>query len=657
MYTLVFFAPLFMFFLLFGLGRFLGGYYAALALSISTFAAWLLCFDALVTILQHSFFLTYYLPFTPLFLVGWFETFWHFGLDYLTLSMFFLITLVSFFIQLFATAYMGEDASQVRFMVYLSFFMIAMILLVGASNFLQLFFGWELVGLASFLLINFWFSRQDANAAAFKAMAVNRVGDCFLLLALLLFAFQASSFDFDTIFCLSLVRADQPIFIAAFFCLVMGAFAKSAQFFFHTWLPDAMEGPTPVSALLHSATMVTAGVFLVLRFIDLLEVIPSVRYLVVFVGLLTAFYAIAIAAVADDTKRVTAYTTLNQLGFMLYGCGSLATATVLFHLIVHGFYKSFSFLVAAAELHDFEDEQDGESDQLDPVQTNSIYDILATLVFFSVNAIPFTSPSISKEFLLLAGLERMPDYFTYLVSIVLFSAVVDEGRDDLEADFQETSYYQDELYSPSTLPGFMLAGCTGLGISSLASATFLEEFFLDMNGAVADTAFFWLDIRGTILLVLPFLSLVLADIDQVRRPILADVGQTTLTTRADSRYQTIIFNSELWGYDELITRLANRFYSFAYWHSNLAVDKGFLEQLYITGPTILINTAYRRFSAVMYLTLERLLIVPLFVLLVIFLIVINYSVLFFTCTLFTSFIFFSGLFTNTNRLSLEKGCP
>ncbi len=315
--------------------------------------------------------------------------------------MLFLITLVSFFIQIFVTACMGEDASQVRFVTYLSFFMIAMMLLVGASNFIQIFFGWELVGLASFLLINFWFARQDANAAAFKAIAVNRVGDCFLLLALLLFALQTGSFEFDTIFCLALTRADQPIFALAFFCLVLGAFAKSAQFFFHTWLPDAMEGPTPVSALLHSATMVTAGVFLVLRFMDLLELIALVRYLVVFVGVLTAFYAMAIAAVADDTKRVTAYTTLNQLGFMLYGCGSLATATVLFHLIVHGFYKSFSFLVAAAELHDFEDEQDGEFDQLDPTTTNSLYDLLTTTVFslsqrYSVY-IPFNFKRISTS--------------------------------------------------------------------------------------------------------------------------------------------------------------------------------------------------------------------------------------------------------------------
>lgn len=644
MYTLIFFAPLFMFLLLFVFGRFLGGYYAAVALSISTFIAWLLCFDALLSMFNHGFFLVYYLPLTPLLLAGWFETIWHFGLDYLTLSMLFLITLVSFFIQIFATAYMGEDASQVRFMTYLSFFMIAMMLLVGASNFVQLFFGWELVGLASFLLINFWFARQDANAAAFKAMAVNRVGDCFLLLALLLFALQTGSFDFDTIFCLALTHFEQPVFALAFFCLVMGAFAKSAQFFFHTWLPDAMEGPTPVSALLHSATMVTAGVFLLLRFMDLLELIALVRYLVVFIGLLTAFYAMAIAAVADDTKRVTAYTTLNQLGFMLYGCGSLASATVLFHLIVHGFYKSFSFLVAAAELHDFEDEQDGEFDQLDPVTTNSIYDILTTTVFFSVNAIPFTSPSISKEFLLLAGLERMPDYFTYLVSVILFSAVVDEGRDDLEADFQESSYYNDELYSPSTVPAFMLAGCAGLGTASLISASFLEEFFLDMNSAASANPFFWLDIRGTLLLALPFVSILLADVDQVRRATLSDIGQTTLYTRSDARYQSILFNGELWGYDELIARWAARFYTFAYWHSNLSVDKGFLEQFYVNGVAGFINRSYQRFSAIMHLSLERLLVIPLFTVIGAYFLFSAFHLIFFPISLLVALVLFTHLF-------------
>jgi len=231
MYSLIFFGPLLMFFFLFVLGGQLGGRRSAIAVATATAASVLFSFDALLTIFYHSFYLTYYLPLLPLINVGWVTVSWHFFLDPLTLFMFTLISVVSFFIQIFASAYMGEDASQVRFMVYLCFFMIAMMLLVGAGNFIQLFFGWELVGLASFLLINFWFARQDANAAAFKAMAVNRVGDCFLIFSMFLFAFNYSTLDFDTIFCLSALS--QPVSAqVAFFLSYYRGFCKICPIFF-----------------------------------------------------------------------------------------------------------------------------------------------------------------------------------------------------------------------------------------------------------------------------------------------------------------------------------------------------------------------------------------------------------------------------------------
>jgi len=372
-----------------------------------------------------------------------------------------------------------------------------------------------------------------------------------------------------------------------------------------------MEGPTPVSALLHSATMVTAGVFLTLRFMDLLEVVPYVRYMVVFFGLLTAFYAMSIAAVADDTKRVTAYTTLNQLGFMFYGCGSLAFATVLFHLLVHGFYKSFSFLVAAIELHDFEDEQDGESDQPEPADTNSIYDLLSVLVFFSINAIPFSSPSISKEFMLLAGLERMPDYFTYMVSLVLFSSFIDEGRDDIETDHHDAVFYLDELHTPSSVPAPMLIGCGGLGLMSIVSASFLEEVFLDLNSYGSADPFFWLDTRGSILIALPFLSILLAEFDNSSTGVTPDFGRQPIVERADSRYQSILFNAELWYYDELVSRSTALFYRFGFWHTNMVMDKGFLEFFYVTLPFQFIKLIQRFADLVYGLTVERLVVVTI----------------------------------------------
>jgi NADH:ubiquinone oxidoreductase subunit 5 (subunit L)/multisubunit Na+/H+ antiporter MnhA subunit len=649
MYSLIFFAPVFIFFILTVLGGRLGGYFTALAVACSTFFSCVLCFDALYSMIFHSFFLSYYLPLFSIFETGWLSVEWHFYFDQLVIFMFSLITLVSFFIQLFSISYMGEDASHVRFMIYLCFFMIAMMLLVGAANFIQLFFGWELVGLASFLLINFWFSRQDANAAAFKAMAVNRVGDCFLLLSMLLFVYEYGSFEFDMIFCL--VTSLTMWSHLSFFFLVIGAFAKSAQFFFHSWLPDAMEGPTPVSALLHSATMVTAGVFLVMRFMDLLEVFPVIRYIVVFFGLLTAFYAMSIAAVADDTKRVTAYTTLNQLGFMFFGCGSLAFSTVLFHLIVHGFYKSFSFLCAAIELHDFEDEQDGESDQPELAGRNSIYDVLTAVVFFSVNAIPFTSPSISKEFMLLSGMEKMPDYFTFLITLVLFSSFIDEGRDDVETDFSDATFYGDEQHIHSSVPPYMLAGCFGLGGLSIFSSAFLEELFLDVNLYSTGSSFFWLDTRGSILIALPFLSLLASDFDSANKPAFSeDFGKTTIWARTDSRYQAVLFNADLWYYDELVSRFSSNFYKFSYWQTNFVLDKGFFEQFYVNGPLSFFQAVQNLLGFVYSTTLERTLTVSLLITFFLYL-------FFFNVFFSTFFVFFIFSYFCSGCRSLSRKTP
>lgn len=562
------------------LGKKIGGYYTALAVCFSTFFSVLLSVDAFVFMLYSSFNLVYDVRLAPIFEFSSICASWHFYFDYLTLSIFCLISIVSFFIQIFSISYMGEDASHTRFISYLCFFIVAILLLVGAPNFVQLFFGWELVGLASFLLINFWFGRSDANISAFKAVAVNRVGDCFLLFSMFVFLYRYQVIEFDLIF--SVFVNDYLTFLGFSF-LVIGCFAKSAQFFFHGWLPDAMEGPTPVSALLHSATMVTAGVFLALRFMEIMAVFSVIRYIVVFFGLLTALYAISIASVADDTKRVTAYTTLNQLGFMFFGCGSLAGATVLFHLIVHGFYKSFSFLSAAIELYDLEDEQDGEYDNLDIVQGFNPYDLFTSLVFLSVNAIPFTSPSISKEFLLLSGMENVTEYMTFLVCIVLFSSPVDEGRDDIE-DAYEVAGYQDELYVSSAYPYPILFGCFGLGILSIFSATFLEEVFIDMNYYWCNASVWnWLDVKGSILIFLPFVALVVSEFDSSKINRYQDFSHSTVITRLNSSYQTLLFNAELWFYDEILGKLSAKFISFSDRLTNFTLDKAYIEYVYVTG--------------------------------------------------------------------------
>jgi len=576
MYTLIIFGPIFIFFLSILFGRLMGGFYTSAAVSISTLFSIFFSLDAIIFIISSNFKLVYYFDIATLLNINFLQINWHSYFDYLTLTMFVLICCISFFIQIFSIGYIGEDASFVRFISYLCFFIIAMLLLVGSANFLQMFFGWELVGLASFLLINFWFSRSDANISAYKAVAVNRVGDCFILLGIFIFLYLYQTIEFDFLF--SIFEVDSWTSLGFFF-VILGAFAKSAQFFFHGWLPDAMEGPTPVSALLHSATMVTAGVFLTLRFLDFLAAFDFVRYLVVFFGLLTALYAMSIAAVSDDTKRATAYTTLNQLGFIFFGCGSLASATVLFHLIVHGFYKSYSFLSAAVELHDLEDEQDGEFDNLDPSKIFSFNDLLSSLVFVSINAIPFTSPSISKEFMLLSGMENSSDYLTFFVTLTLFSSTVDEGRDDSD-DYSSYSYYYDDLYVPGSFPTTMIFSVTSLGFLSIFSATILEEFFLDINFSVSFVEFSW-DIAGSILIFLPFLSLIFSEFDISRSTKNEDLNFYLSENRNSSIYQVLLFNADLWFYDEIISKISSYFYKFSDFFSNQVLDKAYFELFYV----------------------------------------------------------------------------
>jgi len=586
MYSLIVFGPIFILFLAIFFSRFMGGLYTAWAVGCSTLFSILFSFDAILFLINSNFSLVYQVNIFPFIHINFLYTYWHSYFDFLTLIIFCLITLISFFIQIFSVGYIGEDASFVRFIVYLCFFMVAILLLVGSSSFFQIFFGWELVGLASYLLINFWFSRQDANVSAYKAIAVNRVGDCFILLSIFIFVFEYQTLEFDLIFS---IFENNFWTTSAFLFLIIGAFAKSAQFIFHGWLPDAMEGPTPVSALLHSATMVTAGVFITLRFMEMLAAFSYVRFLVIFFGLLTALYAISIAIVADDTKRATAYTTLNQLGFMFFGCGSLAGATVLFHLIVHGFYKSYSFLVAACELHDLEDEQDGESDSLDSYKVVTIYDLITSLVFISVNAIPFSSPSISKEFMLISGIDSVSDYFSFLVLVVLFASPIDEGRDDYD-DYPDYSFYIEDAYVASSLPPSIIFSVFSLGILSIFSTFFLEDFFLDINFYWAlSSSSSWITTSGYFFIVFPFISLLISEFDTSRFAFIEDISFRTIFDRFDSSYQSLIFNIELWFYEDKLGVLYSKFFSFSNYFTNQVLDKGYLEYYFVTLPLYFIN--------------------------------------------------------------------
>nr|YP_001648606.1 NADH dehydrogenase subunit 5 [Halisarca dujardinii]ABW76598.1 NADH dehydrogenase subunit 5 [Halisarca dujardinii] len=281
-----------------------------------------------------------------------------FGLqfDSLTASMLFVITSVSALVHIYSTGYMEGDPHIPRFMSYLSFFTFLMIVLVTSDNYIQLFIGWEGVGLCSYLLINFWFTRIKANKAAIKAMLVNRVGDIGLVLAMFLILREFGSLEFSIINNLLVIGSESSNIIC--FLLFVGAIGKSAQLGLHTWLPDAMEGPTPVSALIHAATMVTAGVFLIIRSAPLFEFAPFALTFVTIIGALTAFFAATIGVVQNDLKKVIAYSTCSQLGYMVMICGLSHYSTSLFHLMNHAFFKALLFLSAGSVIHAVSDEQD-----------------------------------------------------------------------------------------------------------------------------------------------------------------------------------------------------------------------------------------------------------------------------------------------------------
>jgi NADH-quinone oxidoreductase subunit L len=299
---------------------------------------------------------------------------WAFRLDRLTTVMLIVVTTVSALVHLYSFGYMAHDdnweegeAYRARFFAYLSFFTFAMLALVSADNLVQLFFGWEGVGLASYLLVGFYYRKASANAAAIKAFVVNRVGDFGFIIAIMAIYFLTDSVRFDDIFAQmdQLAQASIPFLwtewsavnMIAFF-LFVGAMGKSAQLFLHTWLPDAMEGPTPVSALIHAATMVTAGVFLVVRFSPLMEYAETATAFIVLIGAFTAFFAATVALVQNDIKRVIAYSTCSQLGYMFVAAGVGVYSVAMFHLFTHAFFKAMLFLGAGSVIHGMHHEQD-----------------------------------------------------------------------------------------------------------------------------------------------------------------------------------------------------------------------------------------------------------------------------------------------------------
>ncbi len=292
---------------------------------------------------------------------------WAFKVDTLTAVMLVVVNTVSCLVHIYSIGYMSHDPHKARFMAYLSLFTFAMLMLVTADNFVQMFFGWEGVGLASYLLIGFWYKKPSACAAAIKAFLVNRVGDFGFALGIFAIYMVTGSVEFDVVFAkipelqgqtIHFLWMDLDLITTICILLFIGAMGKSAQLGLHTWLPDAMEGPTPVSALIHAATMVTAGVFMVARTSPIFEYSPDALAFVTFIGASTAIFAATIGTTQNDIKRVIAYSTCSQLGYMFFALGISAYGAAIFHLFTHAFFKALLFLGSGSVIHAMSDEQD-----------------------------------------------------------------------------------------------------------------------------------------------------------------------------------------------------------------------------------------------------------------------------------------------------------
>jgi NADH-quinone oxidoreductase subunit L len=360
--------------------------------------------------------------------VGDLQVDWAFRIDTLTAMMLVVVNTVSALVHLYSIGYMHEDPHRPRFFAYLSLFTFTMLMLVTADNLVQMFFGWEGVGLASYLLIGFWYQKDSANAAAMKAFIVNRVGDFGFLLGIFTVFVLFNGVTFDQIFPrvgelanarFNFLGIEWHALTIACLLLFMGAMGKSAQFLLHTWLPDAMEGPTPVSALIHAATMVTAGVFMVARLSPIFEYAPAALTVVTVIGGITAFFAATIGLVQNDIKRVIAYSTCSQLGYMFVGLGVGAYGAGVFHLFTHAFFKALLFLGAGSVIHAMHHEQDmrhmGALRRYIPLTTAMM--AIGTL---ALTGFPFTAGYYSKDAIIEAAYaaHSSAGSFAFLATVV-----------------------------------------------------------------------------------------------------------------------------------------------------------------------------------------------------------------------------------------------
>ena len=436
---------------------------------------------------------------------------WALRIDTLTAVMLVVVNSVSALVHLYSIGYMHEDPSRPRFFAYLSLFTFAMLMLVTADNLVQMFFGWEGVGLASYLLIGFWYEKPSANAAAMKAFIVNRVGDFGFALGIFLVFVLTKSVALDQVFSaiggsvgksFHFIGRDFDAVTLACLLLFMGAMGKSAQFLLHTWLPDAMEGPTPVSALIHAATMVTAGVFMVARLSPLFELSPYALSVVMFVGATTAFFAGTIGLVQNDIKRVIAYSTCSQLGYMFAALGAGAYSAGVFHLFTHAFFKALLFLGAGSVIHAMHHEQDMRrmGGLFKSIPFTGIMMMIGTL---ALTGFPFTAGFYSKDaiiesvyaahngpvsyaFILLVVAAGLTSFYSWRLFFMTFMGQKRWGADAAHGHHDDhhhgkahhDDHGHDHHHEPHESPSVMLIPLFFLAIGALIAGLLFHDAFL-----------------------------------------------------------------------------------------------------------------------------------------------------------------------------------
>lgn len=531
-----------------------------------------------------------------------FDASWGFWFDSLTVVMLIVITSISTLVHLYSISYMADDPHIPRFMAYLSIFTFFMLMLVTANNFIQMFLGWEGVGLASYLLINFWFTRLQANKSAIKAMLVNRVGDFGLALGIMGVFVIFKTVDFATVFACAAHVQNYEIIVAGYPChaltiigilLFIGAVGKSAQLGLHTWLPDAMEGPTPVSALIHAATMVTAGVFMISRCSPLFEYAPDALVTVTMIGAMTCFFAATTGLVQNDLKRVIAYSTCSQLGYMVLACGISHYSVGVFHLMNHAFFKALLFLSAGSVIHALSDEQDmrkmGGMAQLLPLTYAMMLIGSLSLVGF-----PFLTGFYSKDLILEVAYSKytINANFAYWLgaTCVLFTSYY-SFRVLFLTFLTSTNAYKTSVKNAHESPLLLCIPLIILAFGSIFVGYIAKDMMVGMGTD------FW----GNALVQHPQYSCISEFIPQLHRnlPVILTLSGallafivndfSMLTKNTLKPFRTLyIFLNQRWLFDKVYHDfIAKKAFDFGYETSFKTFDKGFLE---ILGPTGIIKT-------------------------------------------------------------------